>query len=85
MRWMPSMALLVCVVSAMAATNLETARQALMDGAWDSALLSADAAATNAADRTAARLIGNADEQQHCNGRKHRKSTKRHKSSKGMS
>lgn len=51
------MALLVCVVSAMAATNLETARQALMDGAWDSALLSADAAATNAADRTAARLI----------------------------
>ena len=57
MRWLPSIALFACVAPAMAASDLEVARQALMDGAWDSALLSADAAATNAADRTNARLI----------------------------
>ncbi len=53
----PSMALLGCMaLSAMAASDIEMARQALMDGVWDSALVSADAAATNAVDRTIGRL-----------------------------
>ena len=57
MRWLPSIALLACAASAMAASDLEMARQALMDGVWESALSSADAAATNTANRTPARLI----------------------------
>ena len=43
--------------SVLAATDLDVARQALNDGVWQSALSSADIAATNAADRAAARLI----------------------------
>lgn len=37
--------------------DLDVARQALADGVWRSALAAADSAATNAADRTQARLI----------------------------
>ena len=44
-------------VAAAEAGDLEVARQALSDGAWRSALVAADLAATNAEQRTAARLI----------------------------
>lgn len=48
-----------CLVSALAvaAGDLDVARQALNDGMWETALSSADIAATNAAERTSARLV----------------------------
>ena len=50
--------LFFCAAAAAAwAGELETARQALDDGVWRSALAAADIAATNAGSRTAARLI----------------------------
>lgn len=48
-----------CLVSALAVAvgDLDVARQALNDGMWEAALSSADIAATNAAERTSARLV----------------------------
>jgi len=53
-------ALLICCVTAVCvacAGDLDVARQALKDGVWRSALAAADLAATNAAERSAARLV----------------------------
>ena len=46
-----------CATLVAAAGDLEVARQALHDGVWRSALTAADLAATNAAERTSARLV----------------------------
>ena len=46
-----------CTTLVAVAGDLEVARQALHDGIWRSALIAADLAATNAAERTSARLV----------------------------
>ena len=51
------MAVCACSLFALAAGDLDVARQALSDGVWETALSSADHAATNVADRTSARLV----------------------------
>ena len=51
---------MICCVTAVVvacAGDLDVARQALKDGVWRSALAAADLAATNASERTAARLV----------------------------
>ena len=55
-RWLSSVVIFASLAAG-AAGDLDVARQALNDGVWASALAAADRAATNAADRTAARLI----------------------------
>jgi len=55
-HWLSSVVIFVSLAAG-AAGDLDVARQALKDGVWASALAAADRAATNAADRTAARLI----------------------------
>ena len=52
-----TVAVCACSLFALAAGDLDVARQALSDGVWETALSSADYAATNAADRTSARLV----------------------------
>ena len=57
MRRCALLTLCAMAVAAVTAGDLEVARQALNDGAWRSALIAADLAATNAAQRTAAHLV----------------------------
>lgn len=57
MRLFPSAALCFVSLFAFAAGDLDVARQALKDGMWEVALSAADAAATNVAVRSSARLV----------------------------